>query len=177
MKKVALILSIVALCSFTIGDVFNDSTMVWGCSSSNVYHRLPSCSEVKKCDKPTRISLTAAKEKGMTPCSICVDKKEKQNAKATESVNKSKSSKAGKTVKQSPEKKVKETPAKKEKQATKTRKAKSEKKATTKTTYDVPAYYYEGDKTVLEKAPAEETDVEEDEADEVEGEIDEDKDE
>lgn len=130
MKKVALILSIVALCSFSIGDVFNDSTMVWICSSSNVYHRLPSCSELKKCAKPTRISLTAAKEKGMTPCSICVDKKEKekQNPKATESVNKSKSTKVDKTAKNSN--------TGKGKQSTKAKKAKPEKKATKQTKVD-----------------------------------------
>lgn len=128
MKKVALILSIVALCSFSIGDVFNDSTMVWICSSSNVYHRLPSCSELKKCAKPTRISLTAAKEKGMTPCSICVDKKEKQNPKATESVNKSKSTKVDKTAKNSN--------TGKGKQSTKAKKAKPEKKETKQTKVD-----------------------------------------
>lgn len=104
MKKVVLLLSIVALCSFTIGSVINDGPMVWVCNSSNVYHRLASCSEVKKCNKPTRISLTIAEEEGMTPCSICYEKKVKQNAKATEAVKKSKDSQADKTMKPSPEK-------------------------------------------------------------------------
>jgi len=142
MKKVALILSIVALCSFTIGYVFNDSTMVWVCSSSNVYHRLPSCSELKKCSKPTRTSLTAAKEKGMTPCSICFDKKEKQNPKATESVNKSKSTKVDKTANNSN--------TGKGKQSTKAKKAKPEKKATKQTKVDKTTNMDEESETTIE---------------------------
>lgn len=119
MKKLFVICSIIALCSFTTKTANTSTeTKVWICSGSTTYHKSSSCIAIKNCEKATQVTTATAKNQGKTACGICYPKR-----KTSTSTSSSQATKSTKTTNQA----TKTTKSSTSNQATKTQATKTRK--------------------------------------------------